>query len=307
MKCKIKYLSPTSLATFENASDRFVMTYVANLPRTPQLRVMAVGSAFDAYVKGAIAEDLLDQKGVAEQLMQEQVIETWRIEVDGHGRRLLKLYKSSGAYNKLLKEMEGSEDVAFEFDAKTVLPNGVPIAGKPDLAFSKIVDGQMVRVIDDWKVSGFYSKASPTSGYSRLLDAKGNNRGPHRDCMVFRKHGFDVGIGGKIKPEWEDQITMYSWCLESPAQQKSVWILGIDQLVLQNLTGKYEGPQGQTFKVAGYRRVRKDNAELMERLKRAWDYITQEWYYPHMTLEESQDRTNQLTKDEQLVWALQQQ
>lgn len=303
MKCKIAYLSPTSLATFENASDKFVLTYVAGIPRTPQLRVMAVGSAFDAYVKGAIAEDLLDQKGITEQLMETQVIETWRIEVNGHGKRLLKLYKSSGAYSKLLKEMEGAEDIAFEFDAKCILSNGVPISGKPDLYFV-LPDG--IKTIIDWKVSGFYSKASPTPGYSRLLDANGNNRGPHRDCMVMRKYGFEVGVGGDIKSEWEDQITMYSWCLEPSSAEQTVWILGIDQLVLQNITGKYVGPKGQKFKVAGYRKIRKDNQVLLDRLKRAWDHIQQEWYYPQFTLEESRTRTEQLTKDERMQWAIRQ-
>jgi len=311
MECKIQYLSPTSLTTFETAPDRFVLTYVIGVPRSPQLKVMAVGSAFDAYVKGELAKDINGIDGVTNQLLKDQVISTWRKEVDQHGKYLLGLYKASGAYAKLRTEIGNDcESFGYEFDAKTVLDIGgvrVPIAGKPDLFFRKRItqgDTYSVNAIIDWKVSGFFSKASPVAGYSRLLDAKGSDRGPHKDCMVMHKHGFAIGVGGEIKADWLDQITMYSWCLQSPNNEE-MWVLGIDQLVLQNITGKYVDKQGQTFKVASYRKIRKPNPDLLERLKKAWSAIQAQHYYIDMPKEESDARVQTLASaDDSLKWAI---
>jgi len=315
MECKIQYLSPTSLTTFENKPDAFVLTYVVGVPRSPQLKVMAVGSAFDAYVKGELARDISGVEGVTKELMKTQVIDAWRIEVNGYGKRLLEQYKSSGAYAKLRSEIGSNcESFGYEFDAKVVLDiDGVkvPIAGKPDLFFRRrllrsggIEGGEIVNAIIDWKVSGFLSKASPGLGYSRLLDVRGNDRGPHKDCIVMHKHGFAIGIGGDIKPEWATQITMYSWCLQDPAVPET-WVLGIDQLVLSNLTGKYVGPQGQTFKVASYRKVRKDNPELLQRLRKAWSAIQASHYFVDMTKNESDARVSTLANaDDSLKWAI---
>lgn len=322
MECKIKYLSPTSLTTFENSPDQFVMSYVIGTPRPPQLKVMAVGSAFDAYVKGALAKDIAGTEGVTETLMQSQVIDAWRIEVNGYGKRLLAQYKSSGAYAKLLAEIGTPESFGYEFNAKVTLDiDGVkvPIAGKPDLFFRRqsTNEGGMINVILDWKVSGFLSKASPTAGYSRILDAKGNDKGPHRDCVVIRKHGFEIGIGGDIKPDWNTQITMYSWCLKAPNTnepngleggeegEEEPWVMGIDQLALSNITGKYVGPQGQTFRVASYRKVRKPQPELLQRLKNAWSAIQAGHYYTYLSKDESDARVTTLSStDDALKWAL---
>jgi hypothetical protein len=316
MECKVQYLSPTSLNTFESAPDVFVLNYVIGIPRRPQLKVMAVGSAFDAHVKGALAKDINEISGVAEQLIEAQVIAEHRKEVNEYGKRLLQQYIKSGSYARLLSEIGSAESFAYEFDAKTTLDiDGVkvPVAGKPDLFFRRTDEsGVGINVILDWKVSGFFTKASPVAGYSRLVNSQGRNLGPHKDCMVIRKHGFEIGVGGDIKNDWKDQITIYTWCMKTPAFLEGVdqpgddvWVVGVDQLCITNMAGKYVGELGQTLKIASFRKIKKPHPTLGGRLKRAWSAIQAQHYYTNMSKDESDARVATLAEaDDSLRWAI---
>ena len=53
-----KYISPSSLSKFESDRRTFYERYLCDIrtERTPQFDFMAVGSAFDAFVKNAIYE-----------------------------------------------------------------------------------------------------------------------------------------------------------------------------------------------------------------------------------------------------------
>src|SRR5689334_19300036 len=73
-----EYLSPSALARFENNRDDFYKSYLCStrVPRTPQLPVMSIGSAFDAYCKSGLyyrAYGKVEPKYTFEGLFERQV------------------------------------------------------------------------------------------------------------------------------------------------------------------------------------------------------------------------------------------
>jgi len=103
----LPYLSPTSFNSFWENRDRFVKTYVLRMPRPKQTKPMAVGSAFDVFVKSAIQNIPLDSNFTQKEFAKSVDKEFWDWAWD-RGLHVLDLYKRSGALGALRKEIEGS-------------------------------------------------------------------------------------------------------------------------------------------------------------------------------------------------------
>jgi len=321
MKCNIRKISPTALNTFENDSQRFVLTYVLDRPRMPQTPAMAVGSSFDAHVKAAMIFDLIprdsewihgeniftSEEEFRHHLLVNQVEKgVYDIAVKA-GKDAFDRYVSSTAYKRLIEEMRDCADlstICAEFDTALHLDcTGilVPIGGKPDWAF--LTKDRAMMVIYDWKVNGYYSNATTLSKYLRLLLEDGSNKGPHRDAYpITMPNGLQYVPGSRVKPDWTTQLVMYSW---SAAGRLGVPIdtptlLGVEQLAFSN--SKTSG--ARTFCSCVYRlKPTEDDLEgVKKRLGHMWECIQAEHYFHKESKETSDAKVEMLaTADSDLL------
>lgn len=276
------YLSPSSLKTFEASQKEYYLRYQADTrpPKLPQTAPMAVGSAFDAYIKSYLQKCLFgkdaDPAFEFETLFEKQVEAHARDQARIDGGCVFDCYRRCGAIADLMLELNKAVNKPrFEFDLQGFIhaPIGpVPVLGKPDIFF---INDQGARVILDWKVNGFYSKSttSPAKGYIMVRDGweagvkkpSGNNRMPHGFPTEYK--GIKIGefLMEEVNSEWADQLLIYSWLLgEEPGSMDL--ILGIDQIV---------GPS-PTLRVASHRTRSAPTYQysLVERLDSAWQQIT---------------------------------
>jgi len=280
----IKYLSPTSYQCLMGDADEFVRKYVLG-HREPQNKAMAAGSAFDAFVKWRIIEDLrleTEWSGVRE-LFEDQVAENlrdWGWEV---GASLMERYDSFGAYPRLRRMLEKADSISVESTTRATV-SGVPILGKPDIWFWS--DG--VLVIFDWKVNGYMSRhsISPKPGYQLILP-KGT---PHRNYFGEYVCGSDieanaVGRLDEIYEPWAIQLMMYVWTLNDGGGDCVV--IGIDQLVF-NKDGK--------MRVAMHRNTVNEGfcVTLRKGLEEAWDRVCSGRYWPDLDDEQTAARIESL-------------
>jgi len=300
IECKLKKISPTALKTFESDPDRFVMTYILGSERLPQNEPMAIGSAFDIYVKTAL---LNESQEYFEDQFQRSVEITHRDWARVEGKRVFDMYAASGALDNLRSEISDSP-IRCEFDTTHIIkyPDGseVPIGGKPDLMYVR----DNLGVIVDWKVTGFMSRASPAHGYVKLY--KNNyDLGPHKSIMPTQENNMVLGLGANIREDWMTQLTMYSWAALPLDVDR---IIGIDQLVFANKAGRYESGGEQELRVAVFRfKVLESYQEdLRNRLRRAWEMIKSGHFYSNKTREESDQRVEFIANaDDMTLWALQ--
>jgi len=299
MKCKLKKISPTALNTFYKSPKRFVDTYVLGGTRMGQTKPMAIGSAFDVYIKAALLDWTSDEFEKEFVRSVESQFRSWaRVE----GANVLKMYQDSGAYNNLLTEIRGAE-IFCEFKTTHSLKyeDGfeVPIGGIPDLMFLRNDMG----IIVDWKVTGFMSKAFPVHGYVSLYK-DGFNLGSHKDITPMRNNGILLGLGANVREDWMTQLTMYTWAALPKDCQA---IMGIDQLVFKNVTGHYAEGGEQELRVAVFRLEVNDEFQndLRIKLRKAWEMISSGHYYSNMTREDNDAQLEFLeTADEETLWAL---
>jgi hypothetical protein len=237
-----KFLSPSSLATWECNREEFYLKYLSDNrpPRPPQMDYMSIGSAFDAYVKSQLGRDLwgrdMDPQFDFDAIFTEQVEEhnrDWALEA---GHYAMECYRTSGSYDELLDALaHAAEEPQFEFGVDGTV-GGVPLFGKPDCRY--ITTGS-THVILDWKVNGFCSKhgSSPYKGYRLVRD--GWEGKPSRGCNKAHKlykpmeHG-DMVIGShyleETSKDWADQLSIYGWMLGEEVGDENV-VVCIDQLV----------------------------------------------------------------------------
>jgi len=276
----LKALSPTSLKTFESNIDTFVCRYVLGLPREPQTRAMSIGSAFDARIKGYLAEVLLGQKEWTAKLLVDQVEECNREWAFAESEKVFADYVKARCHDYLLQEIGDSIALRFEFEQfKTLIYEDgyeVPLYGKPDAYFLRR-DG--LHVVIDWKVNGYCSQASPAPGYIRLLDSDGIDSGPYK--MTYPQYYRDIlCVEGEIPLLWRDQLRMYTWMLGESGD----WIAGVDQLVYRGGIPRY----------AQHRIRMTDDPDLRARIRFAWEHIEKGHYYHDRSLAESNMRVEML-------------
>jgi PD-(D/E)XK nuclease superfamily len=244
---KMEYLSPTSIALFLEDQQAFYLNYLADErpPKDPQTEPMAVGSAFDAFVKHYLYTNVVgksDPRFDRLALFEAQVEVQCRDKAFKAGEYCFEQYKKSGCLADLMLELQQSiGEPRFEINIMGQVDGyregaeldlgPVPFLGKPDVYF---VNKMGARVIVDWKVNGFYSKynTSPIKGYVRMRDAF-QSYGQHKECMQQVWKGMRINIGcylDQLKEDWARQLAIYTWlCGENVGTEDC--IVGLDQLV----------------------------------------------------------------------------
>lgn len=240
-------LSPSAISTYLKSKEEFYLRYLAPVkpPVVPQTEAMAVGSAFDAYVKSYLYKSLFGNKDPRysfEALFESQVEPHVRDFARDAGALCWAEYSRSGALMDLLLDMKSASiEPRFEFDLFGVVfgkreglsleVDSVGFKGKPD-AYYVTRDG--VRVILDWKVNGYMSSASPMKGYVRLwLD--GQYQGSHKECVIGKYHGTLYNKGttlDKLNNDWARQLSIYAWLIGE--EVGSDFLVAIDQLACRD-------------------------------------------------------------------------
>ena len=303
---KIEYLSPSSIAKFEESVENFYLQYLAENrpPREPQNQAMSIGSAFDAYCKSYFHDKLFGKnhtdsnRFAFDTIFDAQVEEVNRDWARLHGKHAFEQYRSSGALLNLLTEPQTAKtDPRFEFDVRGAV-NGyrdalstklgeVVLLGKPDAAFTNR-DGN--HIILDWKVNGWCSNwpTSPMPGYVNLRDSYGKNYGPHKDCVPYEIGSLTVNIGCFLehhKDDWARQLSIYGWLVGEPIGGD--FIVAIDQLVCKPQTGGIPA-----VRVAEHRlRIHGSfQMKVFDRACEIWDIVHSDHIFRDMTLEDSKGR-----------------
>jgi hypothetical protein len=246
----IEYLSPTSIALFEQDQELFYQQYISdNRPvREPQNRVMSIGSAFDARAKSYLHQSLFgathtdSNKFLFQTIFEAQVEKQnrdWALE---NSKYVFEQYKQSGALGDLMLELQSSSgEPKLEFDVRGAVSgyreaeqkkiDEVVLLGKPDVSY---ISKGGAHVILDFKVSGYCSSynTSPAPGYVRLRGAGRTNYGSHKDCFEIDFKGVKINCSTTldvIKKDWAAQCTIYSWLCGAAIGEE--FIVCIDQLV----------------------------------------------------------------------------
>ena len=222
---KPAYLSPSALKMYRADVEKYFSTYLAieRPPRFPQTKPMAVGSGFDAYVKA----DLSHRYGAAkpydfDTLYNDQVEVGMRDLVRADSLHCWESYKNSGALHGLYRLLDRSSSVSFETRLDGVISHGnssVTLCGIPDMLFT--IDD--LDVIFDWKVNGYYSKASPKAGYAHLYPDGIH----HKDCYLLDHYGIKCNAAwfNDLYDEWAMQLTTYSWLGGLPVGNRQLCML----------------------------------------------------------------------------------
>lgn len=238
------YLSPTSLQMFYEDRPKFYLQYLCptKLPRDPQTSPMAVGSAFDAFVKSFLVEKLIGKRDQFEftTLFEAQVEAHNRDEALTAGRQVFEAYKAQGALGDILADLsECIGEPRFEASlegtvrAVSVAVGDIPFLGKPDIFFITKHGG---RVIFDWKVNGYYSNKgpSPASGYVRIRTKNPKTNGQqYGKALVMPMSGVMCSINYPlcdVDKKWAGQTAVYAWLLGE--EVGSQFITAIDQIVV---------------------------------------------------------------------------
>lgn len=223
------YISPSSFFSFTQDPIKHYVRHYSDTPagRQPATIHMAMGSAFDAFVKAQITRDLqVSTKFDLITLYEEQVPEEFREELWPKAAFLLEEYKSCGAYGVAVEDMSlANLEPRFEFDVKAKIL-GVPIFGKPDAFYHNRRD---VPVILDWKVNSFLGGRNAKKAWYVMdhqngcshprVTVKSNNGLPVvtnkylenvDKSWAFQQFIYAIGLGCEIGDEFItsiDQIT----------------------------------------------------------------------------------------------------
>jgi hypothetical protein len=296
-----KQLSPSSLGLWESDREAFYLKHLAETkpPKTLQMNYMAIGSAFDAYVKSALHEALFgkgaDPAFELDALFTSQVDDYNRDESAEAGHYAFECYKLSGAYDDLLHDLEKSEFAPkFEFRLEKTI-DGVPLTGFPDCRY---IHESGAHVILDWKVNGFYSKygATPYKYYAMIRDgwleisakpSRGCNQ-PHKSYSAITHKGVKIGSHymEETCKDWADQLSIYAWMLDVKVGDEDV-IFCIDQLASKRREGAFP-----LLRIANHRaRISKAwQNQLVQRLQRCRGAIQSGYIFTDLTREESEER-----------------
>jgi hypothetical protein len=294
---KPEYLSPSAIKIFEADIEDYAVKYLLKnrTPRMPQTEPMAVGSAFDAYVKSYLHYNLFGNYGPddaynLDNIFEQQVEEHNRDFARVAGKHCFDEYLRLGALADLMTELQKAiGPPRFEFSISGTIrldEYEAPLLGKPDCYFT---NDQGVRVVYDWKVNGYCANrnTSPMKGYVCCRD--GSSRYQHRDAVVTPFKGVNINCVLFLEDankEWADQLSIYSWLLGEPVGSENV-VFGIDQIT---------GPK--CARISSHRlRIRPTwQYRLMERIGQIWSIIQSGHIFREMTREES-DAKLQILED----------
>jgi hypothetical protein len=262
---------------------------------------MAIGSAFDAYVKSFLHERLFGAgtNSVYElrTLFEEQVEPQHRDWAWTHGAEAFRMYRESGVLADLLIEVKKAVgEPVFEIKLEGVIQVnregvssvGVNFLGKPDVYFINQLGNP---VILDWKVNGWFSArgASPKKGYLKLRHGskqRGLDKEHHKQCQPMMHQGMMINVGlslDMVDKDWATQLSIYAWLCG--ADIGSDFIVGLDQLACQPSMGEY--PE---VRIAEHR-LRVSRAyqwEVFLKAQEVWDVVHSDHIFRDRTKEDSQ-------------------
>lgn len=291
------------MSLFEKQPEEFYLRYLADHrpPRLPQEPPMAVGSAFDAYVKSTLAYDLFGTAMPADlefsPIFEAQVEPQNRDFGLKAGKHVWKSYKFCGAYDDLLALLQKSvEPPRFEFTLTGKIGEA-PFLGKPDLHFTPDLGHGPFHCTFDWKVKGYCSKygASPSKGYGTCLDcfvAEKPSRShgkEHAKFLAMDFHGMAINSGYLefCNTEYADQLTLYGWLLGEKVGDENV-VVGIEEVV-----AKFMG-EGQTPRLRYARHRARVKGEyqkaLFKRVQRCWKAVASGHVFTDMSREDNDAR-----------------
>lgn len=295
---KMNYLSPTSLKLWESDRDSFYLQYLCETrtQRPPQTGPMAVGSAFDAYVKSFLVERLIGKRPEFEfdtifnQQVESQNRDAARIE----GKQVFDAYTKQGALSDILLDLEGCVgqprfETAIEGYVSSISHafGDVPLLGKPDIFF---ITKKGARVIFDWKVNGFHSNYnySPKPGYIRIRSTDKKNGSAHPKAMVMDHNGVKISVTHPlctVDKDWAAQLSIYAWLLGEDIGSK--FIVAIDQIACSR-----DSLNEREFRIAQHRALVSQSfqEELFKKAHEAWYSIQKGHIFTNMSKEESDQR-----------------
>jgi len=237
---RVRGISPTSFNTFWSDRDQWYMRYRMH-HKDKQTLPMAKGSAFDLLVKAALREALGLARDPTE--LRDKVDASLLEEASRHGAALFAMYKATGAYVDLLRDLTRASSVRMEFEVRATVRctciygvRDVEIMGYPDLWY--LIEGH--RSIVDWKVNGI---VSPPGGYVKDY-APGRAGRPHKDVMPMMINGIIANSCGPVgfsESELVQQV-FYGWLMGErapvPGAGGSEFMIGIDRLCAGDARGR---------------------------------------------------------------------
>lgn len=294
---KPEFLSPSAIKTFEDNIEDYVIRYLLQVrpPRPPQTEPMAVGAAFDAYVKSYLYHNLFGNYGDYEfrKLFEQQVESQNRDYALRAGKHCFDEYQRSGALADLMLELvKAIGTPRFEFSVsgtvKEWIDNNyyeVPLLGKPDCYFT---NAEGVRVIYDWKVNGYCStyKTSPMKGYICCRNFQGI-RTIHRDAIIAPYKGVHINVMlflEEANKDWADQLSIYAWLLGEQIGSENV-VFGIEQIT---------GPGVDRISSHRLRITPEWQYRLMERIGQIWEIVQSGHIFREMSRSESDAKLQML-------------
>lgn len=275
---KLKYFSPSSYQMYCNDPKRFYVQYLATVttPRMPQTVHMAMGSAFDAFVKSQITADLgCSTKFETRELFEEQVAPEFWDELWDRAQHLLDRYMECGAYAIAVEDMGlASLEPRFEFGVEANI-HGVPCFGKPDAFY---VNQHGTPVILDWKVNSYLGGRNAKKLYYVMDHQNGMS---HSKVVTRSSQGLPVAVNRfleDVDTSWAFQQFVYAIGLGSKIGD--MFITSIDQV-----TG---GPSFYTYRAHLSKKFQYDSASG---LKEAWEDINSGYVFKRLGLtREESDR-----------------
>jgi hypothetical protein len=283
------YLSPSSIAIWLKNKEEFYLKYLAEdrPPKIPQTKPMALGSAFDAYVKSYLHNALF---GASDDFEFNTIFET-QVEPQNRdialedGLILFGLYKNTGALADLLSVMLNGHRIKFEFAVEgQVSKDNIPFLGKPDAFY---VDMHGNHVILDWKVNGYYSKRtpSPKKGYIKVREI-GKQSKVHPKAIPLMVNGMMINVGHKLEDvdgDWARQLTIYAWLLGE--EVGSNFIVGIDQIVGNTRVAEHRCYVGSEFQ-----------QHVLDTAREIWEIINSGYIFRDKSEDESRERCKVLDR-----------
>lgn len=302
----LKYLSPTSIDKYVDSPITFYMIYLADKrpDREPQTNAMAVGSSFDAYCKSYLHEALFGKgnpKFEFNTIFESQVEKHNRDEARKAGQHIFDQYKRAGCLaDKMIELKQSVGEPRFEFDVEGFVAGQssvegfigkIPFLGKPDVSF---VHKEGARVVDDWKVNGYYSKSgkSPMKGYIRIRDIHGGYPG-YKGVIPGKFKGIRINMSDTLDAldrKWAAQLAIYSWLLGEPVGSQE-FVAGIDQIVCR--PGATQWPMLR-FAEHRLRISAKFQYELYNLAAKIWTDSNDGWFFKDMSKIDSQLKCERL-------------
>lgn len=305
---KPEYLSPSNVKLFFEDRDAWYLRYLSpfKIPREPQSRPMSVGSAFDAYVKAYLHEQIfgkgVDPRFSLDTLFESQVESHNRDWAKDAGKYVFECYKRSGALADLSLELnQAIGNPRFEIEIQSRVgadrvreTKGIMVLGKPDVFF---INKAGKIVILDWKVNGYCGNGttSPSPGYVKLRGTTTGDVGKsHKNCVLGEYQGMIINMATTLEcvnEDWAAQVAIYGWLCG--AEIGDEFVTCIDQIVGKNMGGEY--PQ---LRIAEHRtRVSKTFQEFtFERFHQVHKAIETGLVFDDLNLEGNKNRMEMLDR-----------